>query len=54
LDGQAFQPAALLDGKKIRAPLLAAHPAVIGALRGMIRRKPRGGLPEGGSPEGGQ
>lgn len=39
LSGQGFDPAGLLDGRAIREPLLAAHPAVIEPLRAQIRPK---------------
>jgi myo-inositol-1(or 4)-monophosphatase len=36
LDGQPFQPEALMQGETLRAPLLAAHPSVMQALRERI------------------
>lgn len=39
LSGRAFRPGDFLDGRVIREPLLAAHPAVSEALRGTIRPK---------------
>jgi myo-inositol-1(or 4)-monophosphatase len=42
LAGEPLRPTSLMDGKPIREPLLAAHPAVSASLRGMIRRHPRG------------
>ncbi len=39
LDGRPFHPIDLLDGKKARDPLLAAHPSVIPALRESITMK---------------